>query len=98
MDFVKRSLQRDLGLSLEEINANMDRLRVGMRPLTADSIPFVGPMKHFPNVVINCGYGYMGFQAIGLSKVVEGIIEDNDAGKELPKKVIQANLVSRVGI
>lgn len=98
MDFIKRSLQRDLGLSMDQIDANMDRLRVGMRPLTADSVPFVGALKHYPNIVINCGYGYMGFQSIGLSKVVEGIIEDNDAAKEFPQKVIQANMVSRVGI
>jgi glycine/D-amino acid oxidase-like deaminating enzyme len=70
-----------------------------MRPLTADSLPMVGPMKHYPNVVLNCGYGYMGFQSFGVSKIIEGIIEDNDAGKDLfPQKVIRANLVSRVGI
>jgi len=35
----------------------------------------IGPMKHFPNVILNTGYGPWGSYCFGGAKIVEDIIE-----------------------
>ena len=39
----------------------MKRLRLGLRPLSPDNIPIIGPLKHYPNIILNVGYGAQGY-------------------------------------
>jgi len=43
----------------------------------------VGPMKHYPNVVLNVGYGSQGWQCFSGAKVIEDLIESNEEVKVL---------------
>jgi len=35
----------------------MKRLRLGLRPLSPDNFSIIGPMKYYPNIILNVGYG-----------------------------------------
>ena len=77
MDFVKKKLSHDTGLSEPELMKRMSRLKVGLRPWSPDNIHIQGPMTHFPNVVLNVGYGAQGFIAIGSSKITTSLIDSD---------------------
>jgi hypothetical protein len=47
--------------------------------MTPDNFGIIGPMRHYPNVLLNVGYGPQGFQAISVSKIIEAYIEQNNA-------------------
>ena len=76
--YLKEKLQIDFGLSLEEVEKNIKRLRTGLRPMSPDEFPIIGPLSHYPNVFLNVAYGPQGFQSLCGSKILESIIENTD--------------------
>ena len=58
-------------------------LRGCTRPMSPDDFMIVGPMKHYPNVILNVGYGSQGWQCFSGAKIIEGIVESNEEVKML---------------
>jgi glycine/D-amino acid oxidase-like deaminating enzyme len=58
---LRHKISKDLGFTLEEFDSKVKRFRMGCRPFSPDNIEILGPMKHFPNVVLNVGYGSQGY-------------------------------------
>ena len=67
----------------DEITQNMRNFRLGLRPMSPDNLEIIGPMRSFPNVVLNVGYGPQGFQAMSGSKIVESLIQNTDEAEKL---------------
>ena len=70
--------------------------RVGIRPISPDILPMVGPMKMCPNVVLNVGYGPYGFASIYGSKISASIIDGEDAERFAGGKMWAAINVGRM--
>ena len=43
--------------------------------MSFDDLPIIGPMSHFPNVILNLGYGKNTLLCFGGAKIVEDIIQ-----------------------
>ena len=78
VEFLKHQLCDDFGLDIEEVSSRMSLLKTGLRPVSPDEMNIIGPMTHFPNVILNTGYGPWGFHAFAGGKLVETIIEKTD--------------------
>lgn len=74
--FLHRQLSYDMGMPIEEVKQSISKMRPGLRPVSPDEMIIVGPMKHFPNVIINTGYGPWGFYCFAGGKVVESLVEN----------------------
>ena len=64
----------DFGLTREDLEQNMRLLRTGLRPISPDEMPIIGPLRQFPNVFLNVGYGEQGTNAFCGCKILEDII------------------------
>ena len=53
----RRHLARDYGISIQEVEKRKDRMVVGRRPVSPDNLEIIGAMKHYPNIIMNLGYG-----------------------------------------
>ena len=51
----------------------------GLRPLSPDDLPMVGPMAYFPNVLVNAGHSGNGIP-FGLSsaKILQELIDESE--------------------
>ena len=61
MNYIRQNLAKDLGMCQDEITENMRDFRLGLRPMSPDNLEIIGPMRQFPNVILNVGYGPQGF-------------------------------------
>jgi D-amino-acid dehydrogenase len=52
---------------------------VGLRPVSPDGIPYIGAVKHLPNLVVNTGHAMMG---LSLAPVSGRLAADLLAGDE----------------
>ena len=68
----------DFGTTVEDIQKRALRTRACLRPMSSDNIPIIGAMTHYPNVVLNVGYGSQGWQCFGGAKLIEDIIQPNE--------------------
>ena len=51
----------------------------GLRPLSPDDLPIVGPMAYYPNVVINAGHNGNGIPlGISSGKIVQELLDANE--------------------
>lgn len=71
----KTQVARDYGISLKEVDERIRSLYVGRRPMAPDDLEIIGPLKQYPNILLNVGYGPQGFQAFCGSKILESMIE-----------------------
>jgi D-amino-acid dehydrogenase len=56
----------------------VDKIWNGLRPVTPDGLPYIGPVKQFKNVVIAGGHAMLGVsEAPGTGKIVSDIIAGN---------------------
>lgn len=58
IQFCKDRMSKDMGLTSQD---NIKLANVGLRPLTPDTIPVMGPIKQYPNVILNTGAGLVGY-------------------------------------
>ena len=56
-DLIKKNIKSDFGFTDEQFDKQVFLRRMGMRPLPPDSLPVIGPMQMYPNVVLNECYG-----------------------------------------
>jgi len=54
-------IKKRVSTYMADPNPVLNKLWVGLRPFTPDNLEIIGPMKHYPNVVLNMGYGPQGF-------------------------------------
>ena len=47
-------------INAEDKKGDMQNLTVRLRPVSPDDLPIVGPMAHYPNVILNAGHGGRG--------------------------------------
>ena len=74
IQFIKRKVTEFFGIE----NPELHNLHIGLRPISPDNLEIIGPMKQYPNVILNVGYGPNGFHSIGGSQIVESIIQGSD--------------------
>ena len=70
-----KQVAEDLGTSAKDIESRALNLRACTRPMSPDDLFIVGPMRHFPNVILNVGYGSQGWQCFSGAKIIEGIVQ-----------------------
>lgn len=83
MDFVKRSIAKDFGFEVNnetyeeavDLEKTMNRLRLCARPISPDDFFIQGPMRHYPNVILNVGFGAHGFRAIPAGLILKSLID-----------------------
>ena len=61
LNFGIKQVADDFGTSVEDIKKRALRTRACLRPMSSDNIPIIGPMRHFPNVLLNVAYGSQGW-------------------------------------
>lgn len=57
-------MMKDFALSEEQLEKQMKMLSSCLRPISADEAPIIGPLSHFPNVILNVGYGAHGGKSL----------------------------------
>ena len=74
---VLKNYQNDFKITSHESDL-FKNMRSCLRPQSVDDLPVIGPMSHFPNVILNLGHGGHG-TSIGFAcgKLVEGMVEGN---------------------
>lgn len=83
LKFLYKQLSQDYEIPLEEVEPRISKLRTGLRPISPDELNIIGPMKHFPNVILNTGYGPWGFYAFAGGKIVESLVEATGEAEQL---------------
>lgn len=87
--FVKKCIQRDFGLSDDELEKRMIFYKTGLRPISPDEFSFIGPMTNFPNVILNTGYGPYGYNTFSGGKILEStVFRTGEAEKLLSKDIV----------
>ena len=89
-DYITRTLAHDYGWTLKQVEEKTVLRRMGFRPLSPDSLPVIGAMQMYPNVVLNSCYGPQGFQSLYGSELVAKMIEGEDAEEVAGKKLWKA--------
>jgi hypothetical protein len=88
-DFIKECIQLDFGLSEAELKERMNFFKTGLRPISPDECSFIGPLTHFPNVLLNGGYGPYGYYSFAGGKILEStIFRTGEAEKLLSKDIV----------
>jgi len=93
-----KQVAQDIGTSVEDIESRAQSLRSCFRPMSPDDTMIVGPMKHYPNVILNVGYGSQGWQCISGAKIIEGIIENSNEVEIFDKETRNAVRAERMYI
>ena len=100
VDFLRRHISKEFGFEMkgdiipEESNAErcFTNFRLRRRPISPDDVLILGPMRDYPNVILNVAYGSHGFRAPPGGMMLRSLIEaDGEAdaifGKEIMKAV-----------
>ena len=56
---------------------------MGLRPLSPDDMPIIGPMRSFPNVILNVGYGPHGFRALPGGIILKSLVDGTDESSSI---------------
>lgn len=88
-------MAHDYGWTLKQVEERAVLRRMGFRPLSPDSMPVIGAMQMYPNVVLNSCYGPQGFQSLYGSEIVAKMIEGENAEQVAGKKLWKAIKANR---
>ena len=90
-DLIQENLVDHFKLTEDEL-AKVNGVHVGLRPLSPDSLPAIGPMQMFPNVVLNECYGAHGSMCLYGSRLASAVGEGETLDEELQSKVNPSRL------
>ena len=97
--FVHRILQRDYELTAEQVESRVHDFRAGLRPMSPDMRFVVGPLRAYPNVLVNTGYGPYGYMSVCGAKILESIVYgDPQSAAIFHEEVLKEISPARFGI